>query len=75
MQKLGFYIEPEAMLAAELTDKEEYVIHVGRGTILISDGRECAEEQMIVELFLSLPVIRQAQLFQVLESLETYYGS
>lgn len=73
MGENGFYIEPEAMIAAELTDSEEYVIQIGRGTLLISDGRDCVEEQMIVELFLSLPAIRQAQLFQVLEALETYY--
>lgn len=69
----GLYMEPEMLKAAELRGAEEYAMRIGRGTILISDNRECMEEQVMIDLYLSLPELRQIQILQVLKALEEYY--
>ena len=69
----GLYMEAEMLKAAELSGAEEYAMRIGRGTILISDGRECMEEQVMIDLYLSLTELRQIQILQVLRALEEYY--
>ena len=69
----GLYMEPEILKTAELCGAEEYAMRIGRGTILISDNRECMEEQVMIDLYLSLPELRQIQILQVLKALEEYY--
>ena len=69
----GLCIDKKALEAADISDAEEYVFQIMRGGILIHDGCACMEEKMIIELFVSLPTLRQVQLFQVLEALENYY--
>lgn len=62
-----------ALAAADLAEAECYELTVGRGAILISDGRAWISEQMIIELFLSLPAAAKEQIVPVLAVLQQYY--